>query len=78
MPDLRWIADSRKAKVALGSVASIVLTRVLKHFGLGDADANAITASIVTIGGVWIASIAHEDAAAKGGGDKGPQEQERA
>lgn len=64
---MMWLAQSRKAKVALGSILSIVLARFLKHFGFTESDINVITGGIVALSGIWMASIAHEDGKLKAG-----------
>lgn len=68
---MNWLVQSRKAQVAIGGVLTIVLSRLLKHFGFSDSDINVISGSVLTVATIWIHSIAHEDAAAK----SGPQNQ---
>ena len=58
---ITWLAGSRKAKVAIAAIIAAVVARL----GFAGESANAMTAAITALGSVWIAGIAHEDAAAK-------------
>ena len=57
-----WIIASRKAQVAIGSILLTLITRLLGHLGLAPDEINEVTRTMATIAGVWIASIAFEDA----------------
>jgi hypothetical protein len=57
-----WITGSRKARIALGSIGSILLVRFLPHLGFSTGDVTELTAAISVIGGIWMHSIAVEDA----------------
>jgi hypothetical protein len=58
-----WITGSRKARIALGSIAMILLARILPKLGFSSGDVTELTASIAVIGGIWMHSIAIEDSA---------------
>jgi hypothetical protein len=62
---MAWVLQSRKGNVALGSVVSIVLAHFLPQFGFSADEVHTISEGVMIIGGVWIAGIAHEDAAKK-------------
>lgn len=68
---MTWLAQSRKAQIALGSLLTILLSRLLPRLGFSADDVNTISTSILVVAGVWIAGVAHEDAAAK----KSPENQ---
>lgn len=57
-----WLLQSRKAQVAMGSILMIILSRLLTYLGFSPTEINSLSTAITIVAGVWIASIAHEDA----------------
>jgi hypothetical protein len=64
-----WIAQSRKAKIALSTMLTVIASRFLPKLGLSASDTNAVGASLVALASAWMGSIAVEDAGAKAGGN---------
>lgn len=62
-----WLLQSRKAQVALGSIFTIILSRLLPKWGFTTEDVNVISTAIAAVASIWIHGIAKEDAAAKAG-----------
>jgi len=69
-----WIIESRKAQIAIYSVATIILTHLLPKLGFSADDVREITAAVAVLGSVIIAGIAHEDAAEKSAAGSSPAE----
>ena len=56
-----WIAGSRKAQIAFGSLITTLLAQILPLLHVSPAAVGNITTAILTIGAAWIAGIAIED-----------------